>query len=157
MRHGKMAHAAGLLGLMVAACSEAQAPPVDQASPAPEAAAAVPVGSGEVGPRQVMLSSEAGNLDPCALAMIYDPPSGPEQGAVMVFGAATTDLDMVDTLMHTDKVWACETSGDMIGIVYPPDGEMDCALSSPKTGSLPYSGPCQTGWVKEEWVQIIAG
>ncbi|MFN3990084.1 MAG: hypothetical protein ACK4IS_07480 [Erythrobacter sp.] len=157
MRHSMMAHGSGLLALAVAACSEAQVPPVEEASPAPQTAASAPLGSGEAGPRHVMLSSEADNLDPCALAMIYDPPSGPDQGAVMVFGTATTDFDMVDTLMHTDKVWVCETSGDMIGIVYPPDGEMDCELSLPKTGSAPYSGPCQTGWVKREWVQIIAG
>lgn len=159
MRKSVMVHGTGLaaLALVLAACSETQAPPADQASPAPTADNAGPVGNGSAGLRPVMVSGEADNLDPCALAMINDPPTGPEQGAVMVFGAATVDLDFVDTLMHTDKVWVCETSGDMLGIVYPPDGEMDCQLSSPASGSQPYRGPCQTGWVKQEWVQIIAG
>lgn len=157
MHKSVMAHGAALAALVLAACSDAQAPPADKAAPAPQARASEQVGHGGAGVRPVMLSSEAGDLDPCALAMINDPPTGPEQGAVMVFGAATTDLDMVDTLMHTDKVWVCETSGDMHGIVYPPDGEMDCQLSSPVSGSKPYRGPCRTGWVKQEWVQITAG
>jgi hypothetical protein len=158
MRHAMMAQTAGLLAVALAACSGGEPPAAgDQASPAPQASAAGPVGHGGAGLRPVMLTSAQGDPDPCALAMINDPPSGPEQGAVMVFGAATTDLDFVDTLMHTDKVWVCETIGDMHGIVYPDDGEKDCQLAAPRSGSAAYRGPCRTGWVKQEWVEIIAG
>jgi hypothetical protein len=151
MRRSMMAHSAAMFALVLAACGAAEAPPAEQSGPA---TAAAPVGQGGVGARPVMLSGKPGNPDPCARAMIYDPPSGPEQGAVMVFGAATTDLDFVDTLMHTDTVWVCETSGDMLGIVYPSDGEADCELSAPPSGTERYRGPCRMGWVKQEWVQI---
>ncbi len=157
MRISVIAQGTAVLAVFAAACSEVR--PADE--PGTEDAAApdnvAATRAAPSGPRPVMLSGAGENLDPCAFAMIADAPTGAEQGAVMVFGAATTDLDFIDTLMHEDKVWVCEQSGDMLGIVYPPDGEMDCALSSPVPADRPYRGPCQQGWVKAEYVKVIAG
>ena len=156
MRKSLMGHITALAALGLAGCSEAPGAPSQPARPASDPAAPATMLAAPAGARAVMVRADGG-LDSCALGMIDDPPSGPEQGAVMVFGAATTDLDMIDTLMHEDQVWVCEESGDMVGIVYPSDDTMDCGLSSPPETSAPYRGPCQTGWVKQQWVRIIAG
>jgi hypothetical protein len=35
--------------------------------------------------------------------------------------------------------------------------QADCEVSSPVEATVNYSGPCATGWVKAERVEIIAG
>ncbi len=108
------------------------------------------------GNRPVVLTGGEG-LDPCAYGMINDPPTGPEMGAVMVFPGDSTDLEYTDTLVHGDPVWVCEASEDWLGIVYSHNPDLDCEVSSPVDEDMPYLGPCDWGWVKAEWVEIIAG
>lgn len=106
------------------------------------------------GNRPVLLKADDG-LDPCSLGVI----SGAGEGAIMVFPGDSTDLDAVDHLPDDQKVWMCDGDGDgdMIGIVYSRDPDKDCEVSSPVKEDRPYLGPCQWGWVKGEWVQVLAG
>ena len=114
------------------------------------------------GNRPVMIGSPEEALDPCSLGMINNPPTGPDTGAVMVFPGNSTELGYVDTLVHGQQVWVCDASGEpgdeeMLGIVYSGNPEEDCDLSSPVEEPRPYLGPCNRGWVRAEWVEIIAG
>lgn len=106
------------------------------------------------GNRPVLLKADDG-LDPCSLGVI----SGAGEGAIMVFPGDSTDLDAVDHLPDGQKVWMCDGDGDgdMIGIVYSADPDKDCEVGSPVKEDRPYLGPCQWGWVKGEWVQVLAG
>lgn len=108
------------------------------------------------GNRPVMLTGGKG-LDPCAYGEIEDEPTGPDMGGIMVFPGDSTDLDYVDTVIHRQSVWVCEVSEDWYGIVYSHDPDQDCELSSPEAVDRPYLGPCNWGWVKAQWVTIIAG
>ncbi|MBU7580370.1 MAG: hypothetical protein KAF27_07850 [Porphyrobacter sp.] len=131
------------------------------------AALAVPYAAGAQpmytqGNRPVMIGSPEEGLDPCSLGMINDPPTGPDGGAVMVLPGDSTDLDYVDTVVHGQSVWVCEASGEpgedeMLGIVYSHDPDQDCELSSPVDEPRAYVGPCSWGWVRAEWVEIVAG
>ena len=111
------------------------------------------------GNRPVMLRGGEDGLDPCALGMIADhEQSGPEGGgAILVFPGDSTDLDYIDTLVHGDPVWICETSENMVGIVYTNDPDQDCEVSSPVAEDRPYLGPCNWGWVVADWVEVTAG
>lgn len=111
------------------------------------------------GHRPVMLRGGGEGVDPCALGAIVDQePSGPEGGgAILVFPGDSTDLDYVDTLANGDPVWVCEASENMLGVVYSPDAERDCEVSSPVSEDRPYLGPCDWGWVVKDWVEITAG
>ena len=114
------------------------------------------------GNRPVMIGSPEEGLDPCSLGMINNPPTGPDTGAVMVFPGNSTELGYVDTVVHGQQVWVCDASGEpgdeeMLGIVYAGNPEEDCDLSSPVEEPRPYLGPCNRGWVRAEWVEIIAG
>lgn len=118
---------------------------------------AQPMDSG--GNRPVMLRGGEDGLDPCALGMIADhEQSGPEGGgAILVFPGDSTDLDYTDTLVHGDPVWICESSENMVGIIYTNDPDQDCEVSSPVAEDRPYLGPCNWGWVVADWVEVTAG
>jgi hypothetical protein len=107
--------------------------------------------------RPVMLIGGEEGVDPCALARIHDPATGEEAGAILVFAAPTTGSDVIDTLGDGDPVWVCDLSGDMLGIVYSHDPDRDCEVSSPLDADRPYYGPCASGWVKADWVEMLAG
>lgn len=111
------------------------------------------------GNRPVMLQADGDGLDPCIYGVIYDEEAtGPfGGGAVLVFPGDSTDLEQVDTLVHGDNVWICEVSDDFYGVVYPEYPGQDCELSSPEPFDRPYLGPCNWGWVKAQWVEVIAG
>ncbi|WP_188513658.1 hypothetical protein [Blastomonas aquatica] len=106
------------------------------------------------GNRPVMLRPADG-LDPCSLGEI----TGAGEGAIMVFPGDTTTLDAVDYLSDGDKVWLCDgdEGGDMVGIVYSPNPDLDCEVGSPVTQELMYTGLCQSGWIRSEWVRVVAG
>ncbi len=111
------------------------------------------------GNRPVMLQADGDGLDPCVYAVIYDEAaSSPDGGGgVMVFPGDSTDLDYVDVLLHGDNVWMCEVSDDFAGVVYPEYPGQDCEVSVPQAADRPYLGPCKWGWVKSQWVEVIAG
>lgn len=106
------------------------------------------------GNRPVMLLANDGN-DPCVLSRISDM----GEGAVMVFPGDSTDLDVVDYLGTGEPIWVCDgdATGDMAGIVYTNDPDQDCEVSSPVSEDRAYLGPCKWGWIKLEWVEMVAG
>jgi len=138
MRRSPLANLAALAALALA--------PAGQAQP-----------MSTMGNRPVTISSPEEGLDPCALGMINDPPTGPDVGAVMVFPGDSTELAYVDTLEHGFPVWICDGSEGWYGIVYSRDPDRDCGITSPEGEPRPYLGPCDWGWVKEEWVEFVAG
>lgn len=94
------------------------------------------------------------DLDACTLGMIAN--VGPDSSA-MVRSGPDSEYDTIDYLVDGDLVWVCQTDGDHYGIVYISDEELDCEVSSPVEYTVNYSGPCNTGWVMSDWVEIIAG
>lgn len=58
-------------------------------------------------------------------------------------------------------VFVCDESADgkWIGIVYAPAAkpDMDCGVGSPRKPRGDYDGPCRSGWVAAQYVQIVAG
>jgi|JI7StandDraft_1071085.scaffolds.fasta_scaffold388211_1 hypothetical protein len=107
--------------------------------------------------RPVMLIGGEEGVDPCALARIHDPATGEEAGSILVFAGPTTEFEVIDTLGDGDPVWVCDLSDDMLGIVYSHDPDRDCEVSSPLDADRPYGGPCASGWVKADWVEMLAG
>lgn len=115
-----------------------------------------PVSAQSFGAGSVPVQLEASDgLDPCSLGQINDPSM---DGAIIAFAGPSTDMDAVDYLVHGEKVWICQESDEFYGIVYAPAGsDLDCEVGSPVDFTINYSGPCSTGWVKAEWVELLAG
>jgi hypothetical protein len=64
----------------------------------------------------------------------------------------------LDRLSPDQMVWMCDHSGSWIGVVYQnaASGE-DCDLGGSAEAIRPYHGPCQSGWVHEKFIVLIAG
>ncbi|MCR2834549.1 hypothetical protein [Parerythrobacter lacustris] len=94
------------------------------------------------------------DLDACTLGMVAN--VGPDSSA-MVRTGPDSEYDTIDYLADGDLVWVCQSDGEHYGIVYSSDPDLDCEVSSPVEATVNYSGPCDTGWVMSDWVEIIAG
>lgn len=98
----------------------------------------------------------ASETDPCSFGVIAD--QGPE-GAVGVFPGPSMELDITEYVAGGTPVWVCEASidGDMLGIIYANFPDTDCELSSPVEQDVDYFGPCESGWVESDTVELQAG
>lgn len=95
-------------------------------------------------------------LDPCGFGQINAPEA---DSAVMVLAGPSTELEVVDYLTHTDKIWMCQETDGFWGVIYPaPATDKDCEIpGGDLIGMVNYSGPCATGWIKMEWAELLAG
>jgi len=68
---------------------------------------------------------------------------------------------MRDRLREGDGLFVCGGSADgaWLSIVYPRKGQdaADCGVSSAQPGPRAYRGPCGWGWVRADWIRILAG
>lgn len=62
----------------------------------------------------------------------------------------------IDKLQTDDQVYLCAESGDWYGVVYTKSHQ-NCNVSTPWQKSLPYTGPCRSGWVHRRWIELLAG
>lgn len=76
-----------------------------------------------------------------------------------VRAAPSGDAEEIDRLGPKRGVSMCQKVGDWIGVVYAPQSEepIDCGTSSPVQSKRIYEGPCKSGWVNENFVELIAG
>lgn len=68
---------------------------------------------------------------------------------------------MRDRLRERDGLFVCGGSADgvWLSIVYPRKGQdaADCGVSSALPAPRAYRGPCAWGWVRADWIRILAG
>ena len=68
---------------------------------------------------------------------------------------------VVDRLRRGDLVLLCdwsEAEGGWSGVVYGEEEGTDCGgLGSPIAERQPYRGPCRSGWIPTESMEVIAG
>lgn len=62
--------------------------------------------------------------------------------------------DKIDELYEGDLVNMCSYDGDWIGVVYGGD---DCEVGSPIDPAEDYAGPCSSGWVYQDYIELTAG
>lgn len=60
----------------------------------------------------------------------------------------------IDELRNGDEVFICTGDGAWMGIVY---GGRDCGVSSPIVPARIYRGPCRSGWVHQDFIEVTAG
>lgn len=98
----------------------------------------------------------ASETDPCSYGVIVE--LAPET-TISVYPGASEELEAIDELAEATPVWVCETSNDeqMVGIIYATYQGEDCEVSSPVAEDTDYFGPCDSGWVMEQDVELLAG
>lgn len=68
----------------------------------------------------------------------------------------------IDALHTGDQVYVCDGNGRWMGVVYPTNRNMEsgtgqCGVPAPVSPRQAYRGPCDSGWVYDAYIQIIAG
>lgn len=64
---------------------------------------------------------------------------------------------LLDRLGNGHHLRLCRSEGRWVSVLYPAEDskERHCAAESPDISK--YRGPCKSGWVHWNWVQIFAG
>jgi hypothetical protein len=95
-------------------------------------------------------------LDACASVGVVAGLKADGDNFLAVRAGPGTDHVLLDKLVNGDRVFICGEQGPWLGIVYSKT-ERDCGISSPWPQSRAYTGPCLSGWVHRNWIQLMAG
>lgn len=108
----------------------------------------------------VTLHSVHEDLDACSFGAVR-PWRGPAGDSVDVRSGPGSQYPVVDRLPTGHTFGWCDWKKGWTGVVYPPRGvgeDFDCGpLGTPVPEPLEYRGPCKSGWVPTEKVEVIAG
>ena len=83
--------------------------------------------------------------------------SGLTSGNLRVRLGPGTNYASTDSIATGQMLWLCDQSGPWQAVVYTKIEGQDCGVSSPIAARTEYSGPCQSGWVHEDFVSLVAG
>lgn len=62
----------------------------------------------------------------------------------------------LDRLYNGEQVYLCTERGKWLGVVYTKQRQ-DCNVTTSWVSTQPYTGPCKSGWVHQNWVRLWAG
>ena len=95
---------------------------------------------------------QASDTDPCGNGVVRGlDPKG--DGFLTVKSAPGLRYRRIDKLFNGDQVYLCAKAGDWLGVVYTRTRQ-DCNVVTPWPKSLPYTGPCRSGWVHSHWIEV---
>jgi hypothetical protein len=63
-------------------------------------------------------------------------------------------------LRSGDMVYGCDGTGDQVWtgvVIYSADPRINCGVSSVIVRRQPYRGPCASGWVSRQRLELVAG
>lgn len=80
-------------------------------------------------------------------------------GFLAVKAGPGLNFERIDKLYNGMQVYICGEQGDWFAIVYSQTGSWSerCNVSTPWPRTMPYTGPCRSGWVHRRWVGSLAG
>ena len=92
-------------------------------------------------------------VDACALGKVI----GLDPAFVRAGPAASKAYRETDRRTNGQFVYVCAEKGKWYGVVYHPSGEAkDCGVASPIARRRPYVGPCKSGWMEQNVVDVVA-
>ncbi len=142
------------LALALASCGERIDNSASQDGPAAETGQEQ---SASVGKRPVEIGFDGPRFDACPGfgRVVNLNPSGDTYLAVR--SAPSGSAEEVDRLEAGRGVSMCQQVGDWIGIVYAPEAEdpISCGTGAPVASVGRYEGPCNQGWVDENYLKLV--
>lgn len=122
------------------------------------AMAALPARSDEPGqiPKVPVLTGGEAELDACGSNGMVTGLNPAGDGFLAVRSGPGSNNAELDRLHNGEPVYICDQSGKWIGIVYTRYGG-GCDVTSPLADRQPYTGPCKSGWVHQNWITLMAG
>lgn len=109
--------------------------------------------------RPVRIGFDGPRFDACASFATVTNIGPGEDDRLTVRNAPAGSAEEVDALPKGAGVAMCQRVGGWIGIVYAPDGGETgaCGTGSPVATVRDYDGPCRSGWVRDDYLKLIAG
>ncbi|MGH0264824.1 integron [Sinorhizobium meliloti] len=81
-------------------------------------------------------------------------PSG--DGFLAVRSGPAPKYAEIDRLYNGEEVYLCAVRGKWLGVVYS-NQRQHCNVTKPWISTQPYTGPCKSGWIHQNWVSLYAG
>jgi hypothetical protein len=73
-------------------------------------------------------------------------------------GPHRTGYREIDRRLNGQMVFVCGEQGLWFAVVYHPSGRAeDCGVSNPRPERRPYAGPCRSGWIEVNAVDLDEG
>ncbi|WP_142789140.1 integron [Erythrobacter insulae] len=109
--------------------------------------------------RPVRIGFDGPRFDACAGSGRITNLNSKGENLLSVRDAPAGNAREIDQLGPGRNVSMCQQVGNWIGIVYAPesDEEINCGTSSPVQNVRNYEGVCNSGWVNENFVELMAG
>lgn len=150
---------AALATFSLVSCDNPRGDRADETRIEPETIEAAPEAiedPGEVPPRSVSIGFDGPRFDACAgYGVVRDLPDG--NPTLPVRAAPSRESVEVDRIGEGQGVSMCQQVGDWIGIVYAPeDSDISCGTNAPVSSVRAYEGPCNQGWVDENFIKLVA-
>ena len=139
-------------GLMLAACSGETS---DRDAAGGPTARTLP----EVAAQPVRIGFDGPRFDACAGYGVVTNLNPRGDNYLSVRAAPNGNAEEIDRLGPNKGVSMCQQVGNWIGVVYAEEGEgIDrCGTGSPVSSVRVYEGPCKSGWINENFVELVAG
>lgn len=99
------------------------------------------------------------HLDAClSWAVPRLPAEATDPSSIEVREGPGEEFPVVDRLESGRTIIVCSEDGLWSGVVYPGEGtDADCEVSSPIDERQPYKGPCKSGWIRSDALEVVAG
>jgi hypothetical protein len=112
-------------------------------------------------PEVPVVVGEQQDLDACGGWAVVHGLNPEGDGFLAVRAGPGVSFAMRDRLRERDGLYVCGGSDDgvWLSVVYPREGQdaADCGVSSALPAPRTYRGPCGWGWVRADWIRILAG
>jgi hypothetical protein len=108
-----------------------------------------------VRPRVPVIVQASGVTDACANGVVFGLAARGD-GFLAVKAGPGLRYGRIEKLYNGEPVYLCADAGDWWGIVYTRKPQ-DCKVSTPWPRTLPYAGPCRSGWARKKWIRLTAG
>lgn len=113
------------------------------------------------GARSVTIGEGGPGLAACGARAHVVNLSADGQPYLPVRAAPFTEADEVARLSNGARLFVCTRSIDQAwrGVVIPPayQPNADCGVSAAVASVQPYTGPCKSGWVASDYLELSAG
>jgi hypothetical protein len=123
----------------------------------PDRAASLPVVARLQVP--VTLHSPHESLDACSWGAVR-PWRGPPGDSVDVRSGPGPQYPVVERLATGHEFGLCDGTPEWVGVIYTPGGQdaIRCGpLGTPVPEPIAYAGPCKSGWIQGDRIEVIAG
>jgi hypothetical protein len=67
-----------------------------------------------------------------------------------------TKFRKIDEIHTGQSLYICDERGDWYGVVYSGEEGLDCEVTYPMEEREEYEGPCDSGWVHSDDVEVFA-